>query len=536
MKIEMKQRINNVLYVLALALIWTGCKDDNYPGGSVSPYIPIYDLRSLYKGTELTLSSEKMFGSSKISGIVISDHSGGNMPADFLVIQDKRRLGELRGISIKIGPEAKNYISGDSVLVTIDGAILNRVDGLLQLLNVPASAVTKVSSGNEIPPNRVPSSYILADPSKYESTLVAIVKGGFDPIPSPSDTYSGEKTLNDGFSDITLHTEASATFARNSGLPFNANYYGIIFTKADANGKLIPQHRLRTEKDIVPLSSEPEIAPIIISGFINDPEGTDANNEYIQFLATTNIDFSQRPFSVVTTNNAGASVPTGFPQNGWATGGTRTHKFNITSGTVAKGSFFYVGGTNKLINSTGSTSISSANWVKSRNYGTTAGEGFGDVTTNLLANSGNAFGIAAFEGTTVTANTKPIDVIFIGSGGSIFSAATSQGYRIANTDFYDVIDPISLSLQPFYRSGTNTISLSYATPTNSGLYYKLGGVYNENLGKWVKARTQFIHPLTKQSTLIDIEGPSIVTVSDAGTGAFIRTDTISVTKLKDRQN
>jgi hypothetical protein len=47
------------------------------------------------------------------------------------------------------------------------------------------------------------------------------------------------------------------------------------------------------------------------------------------------------------------------------------------------------------------------------NYTNTIGaNGIGDVTTNLLANSGNAAGIAVFEGTNVTPTTVPLDVIF----------------------------------------------------------------------------------------------------------------------------
>lgn len=88
---------------------------------------------------------------------------------------------------------------------------------------------------------------------------------------------------------------------------------------------------------------------------MSDVKGGDGNYEYMQFMATRNIDFSEENFSVVVTNNAGASIPTGFPSKGWATGAAatkgnaRTFKFNLTSGTVAKGEFFYVGGAaNKL--------------------------------------------------------------------------------------------------------------------------------------------------------------------------------------------
>jgi hypothetical protein len=501
--------------LLSVAFTWAGCKKGlNYPGGVVSPYIPMYDLRNLYKGTDLTLTADVMYGSDKVTGIVISDHTGGNMPAGLLVIQDHRRLATYRGIAINIGADAAAYVPGDSVSVNVVGGVLTRANGILQITGVPATAVKKVSSGNSVTATRIPSSTILASPSTYESTLVAIVKGGFDPLPTPTDKFGGDKTVNDGFDNITLHTEATATFA-NTALPVSANFYGIVFDNAGTDGKLTPQIRMRKATDVQVLSSTITVTPIVISGFINDVIGTDGNYEYIQFLATKDIDFAATPYSVVVTNNAGASVPSGFPTNGWATGGGsstptvtmfRTFKFNLTTGTAKKGTYFYVGGTGKTINGSSSTSIAASNWIRSFNYTTTDGDGFGARNAGFFANSGNAFGMAVFAGTTVTKDTQPIDVMFVGTGGSLYQAGSPGiGYRIANTDFYDVINPITLNEQPFYRQGSNTLALLYTTPTDAGFYYKLGGVYNPRLGKWVKARSQQTITLTKTSTLTEIE-------------------------------
>lgn len=507
------------IFLFLVALTWAACKKtSNYPGGKISPYIPIYDLRNLYKGADINLTVDNMYGSEKITGIVVSDYSGKNMPAaGYLVIQDHRRLTLLRGISIPIGADAEKYASGDSVTVTVAAGTLTRADGILQIKNILPSAVSKISSGNAIPANRVASSAILSNPSAYESTLVAIVKGGFDPLPTPTDKFTGDKTVNDGFENITLHTEANAVFANNI-LPVTANFYGIVFMMPGGDGKLIPQVRMRKAADVQVLSATIAITPIVISGFINDVSGTDGNYEYMQFLATQDIDFSKTPFSVVVTNNAGASVPAGFPTNGWATGGGsaaigsvaatmfKTFKFNLTAGTAKKGTFFYVGGAGKTINGPSSTSTASSNWIRSFNYTTIDGDGFGARNGGFFANSGNAFGMAVFAGTTVTKDTQPIDVMFVGTGGSLYSAGPpAVGYRIANTDFYDVINPVTLQSQPYYRSGSNTIGLTYTTPADQGFYYKLGGIYNPRLGKWVKARIQSIVQLTKTSSINEIE-------------------------------
>ncbi|RYY24623.1 MAG: hypothetical protein EOP41_05745 [Sphingobacteriaceae bacterium] len=523
--ISLKKIIYYVL--LPVALSWCACeKGTNYPGGVVSSFIPMYDLRDLYRGSAVALSTENMYGADQITGVVVSDYSGGNLPPGLLILQDKRRLSQLRGIAVAIGEDAAKYVSGDSVNVKVAGGTLQRMNGILQITGVPSTAVTKVASGKNIAVNRVPTSSILTNPDAYESTLVAIVKGGFDPLPTPTDKYAGDKLLNDGFDNITLHTEASAAFANNN-LPVSANFYGIIYTMPAADGKLIPQIRLRKAADVQVLSSTIETTPVIISGFINDVSGGDGNYEYIQLLATRDINFAATPFSVVVTNNAGASVPAGFPTNGWATGGGsaasgsvaatmfRTFKFNLTTGTAKKGSYFYVGGSAKTINGSGSTSTANANWIRSFNYTTTDGDGFGARNGGFFANSGNAFGMAVFAGTTVTKDTQPIDVIFVATGGSLFAAGPpAVGYKIANTDFYDVINPVTLTAQPYYRQGSNTIALTYTTPADQGFFYKLGGVYNSRLGKWVKARSQQIIQLSKSSALTEIEAEFPVGTAD----------------------
>ncbi|MDB5209245.1 MAG: hypothetical protein JWQ30_72 [Sediminibacterium sp.] len=502
----MKKSIFYSFLLLSFLSMWGCKKTGNYPGGVISPYISIYDIRDSYKGSDVTLTSENLFGSSKITGIVVSDHSGNNLPSGLLVIQDRRRLSELRGISINIGADAASYVPGDSLIVNVEGGLLKRVEGILQITGLTKAAVTKISSGNSIAVNQVPSNAIVANPDKYESTLLVIVKGGFNPLPGPTDVLKGDKLLNDGFADITLHTEAAATFANNPA-PFLANFTGIVFNTQVAD-KIVPQLRMRKASDIVVLSSTVNVQPIIISGFISDVAGGDGNFEYVQCIATRDINFATTPYSMVFTNNANASVPTGYPASGWATGNMRTYKLNLTSGTVTKGSYFYVGGTSKLINGTGSTSIAGSNWIKAFNYTTTDGDGFGLKTSGLLANSGNASGIAVFAGTNVTLTSIPVDVLFVSTGGSLYTTTPSvQGYRIGNNDWYDITNPITLDDQPFYRSGSNTLNMTYTT-ADLGYFYIMGGEYNVTLGRWSKARSQTNVLLTKTSTLAEIENAS----------------------------
>ena len=506
----MKRLIINMLSLLSLVIIFVACdKTGNFPGAEVNPNIAIYDLRSFYKGSDYPLTVASMLGAKGVTGIVVSDHSGNNLPKGLLMVQDKLRLSELRGIAIDIGADAGTFVPGDSVTVNLVGGVMKRIEGLLVVTGLDVSAVSKIASGKEIAVNRVPSSYILADPDKYESTEVVIVKGGFDPIPEPTDTYQGDKLVNDGFANFTLHTESSATFANNS-LPGMANFFGVLGYNKDSQGNFIPHLRIRRPQDITILSSTVTRAAIVISGYIGDVEGTDLDGEYMQFLATRDIDFSATPFSVVVHNTSSGYQPTGVPLLGWATGGTsgrRSYKFDLTSGTVSKGEYFYVGNSAKLINGVGSNSIAEGKWIVSRKTGEIPGDGVGGKSTDLFLNGTSAFtdGIAVFQGTTVTENTVPIDVIITGRNGAILNVDQEAGLRITNTDWYDIINPVTLEEQPYYKQGSNTINLTRPAPAGAGWFYKLGGEYNTRLGRWVKARSQRTIDLSPTSTIQELE-------------------------------
>ncbi|RYE20590.1 MAG: hypothetical protein EOP51_17530 [Sphingobacteriales bacterium] len=432
----MKKLLPILLCVVAV-LLFAGCEKDKYPGAVVNEYISMLDLRGIYNNADVVLGSKELFGGEKIAGVVVSDHRSGNAPTGLLIMQDARRLNLIRGIAIDLGADAANYIPGDSLEINIVGATLTRAGGVLQLKGVKSSAIQKISAGNTIAVPIVKSNLVIANPGQYESTLLTISKAGFDASYPAGTTYLGNKILKDGFGNLLLHTEPTASYA-NDPLPFLSNFTGIIL---NYNTDTVPQLWPRSAADVTILASvAPKIAALIVTGYLADVGGTsvtDAEYEYIQLMATRDIDFTQNKFSVVTTNNAGAATPTGFPANGWATGGLRTYKIDITSGSIAKGQHLYIGA-NKNIYGPGSTDISTANWF-TKFYSTNAGDGFGTATGNLLANSGNAGGIAIFDLTNVTADTIPIDVIFYGGAGSVYSAGPpARGYKITNTDYYDV--------------------------------------------------------------------------------------------------
>ncbi|RFZ84173.1 hypothetical protein DYU05_00630 [Mucilaginibacter terrenus] len=495
-----------LLLTLFTVTVLAACKKNNYAEGTLSPIIAVVDLKDIYKGADVTLSADKLSGAKEIVGVVISDAASGNTPAGVLVVQNNRR-NALRGIAVAVGNTATKYVPGDSVIIQVEGATLTRVNGSMRITGITETAITKVASGKALKVQSVPSGMLIASPDVYENTLVTISKAVTTPEPKTGESLAGDKQINDGFGIITLHTEATAKYAANE-LPFSANFTGIpviASTGTDTKVQLWP----RTAEDIFALAAT-RPTPIVITGYLTDPTGTDANYEYIQLKATKDIDFSVTSYSLITCNNAGTLPPS---PDGWAQGGARTYKFNLTSGKVTKGQFFYVGG-NKNIYGAGSTDISSATWINSTQYATVPGaDGIGNITGNLLANSGNVAGIAVFEGTAITAANAPVDVIMYGGNGAVYLAGPPEiGYRITNTDYYSTINSLTRQTQSFYGGGTNTSKLGLPATSN---FTKLGGVYDALTGRWTTGRTVTSIPLTLTTPLSTIEsGTGFTTIQN----------------------
>jgi autotransporter-associated beta strand protein len=174
---------------------------------------------------------------------------------------------------------------------------------------------------------------------------------------------------------------------------------------------------------------------ILITGYMANPTATDSNFEYVQLIATRDINFSTSNHSLVVTNNGSAT------SDGWVAGGSLTFGFNLTTGTVRRGESFYVGGSGKRINGSGSTDLSSLNFIRSIDNTSTGGDGFGAINgSGILGNGGaDADGIAVFSGLTnsLTSSSIPLDSLFFGSGtGNAVVSGGSAGYQLASNDRY----------------------------------------------------------------------------------------------------
>lgn len=524
-----------IFLIASIAAVTGGCNKvtyENYPGAVPYDVVPILDLRPLYKGKDVPLTKENLYGGSKLAAVVISDHTGGNLPKDLLIVQDSRRLATLRGISIELGSAAANYHLGDSLVIEISSGTLTRKNGILTITGITAANIRTAGKGT-MGINAITVAQLKANPNDFESSLCILNKSSFNPALKPGETISGSKMINDGFGDMVLYTDPTVSYASNT--PFAlAAFVGIPFSTTE--GAI--QFRTRNGDDIVDMGSS--VQDLLISGFQSDPKGGDGGYEYVQMLATTDIDFAATPYSILFCNNAGTASSATPLDNGWATGGQRTIKWDINSGSVKKGEFFYFGFQGKKINGSGGTYSfpASTNWYQKTflTSGTNAVTGsslpnLGDgglahttefSTTGPFANNGNMCGVAIFKGTTVTEATVPEDVLFMSTGGTTAIYDPTRfpilGYRICNNDWYSMysisIDPVTYKpgIVPYlhYRSAGNMTNLPYpitdkypVAPTDAGLYNMMGGVYNVTLGRWTTARKQVVVEMVQGSATID---------------------------------
>ncbi|TBO40519.1 DUF5689 domain-containing protein [Pedobacter kyonggii] len=507
------------IYITAVIFAFAGCKKHDFAAGTVSTITYIEDVRSLYKGTDLIIDKESLTGAGSITGVVISNADSGNVPPKTVVIQSTRK-GRIRGLVLNL-ENSSIYKPGDSLLIKVEGSSLKRVKGSLQISGLTDASIAKISSNNRINIQTASSYNIGLKPDEYESTLVQIKSGLVNPLPAFGDSFIGDKSVVNGADSIILHTEATANYA-TTALPAGATFTGIVFINNEIPNRTPIQLWPRVSTDITERVAPPNpngpglgVFPVVITGIVADAKGGDGNYEYIQFRATKDIDFTKNSLSVITCTNAGTAAPYAgtAPAGGWATGGGRTYKFNLTSGTVAKGEFFYVGGSNQRINGANSTSLSTSKWIRSIAYVTNDGDGFGSKNGGIFPNSGNAGGVAVFEGTIINEESVPLDVVFFGGTGktTLFNSVDNYGYRIVKNDHYNPVDPATSTAQPFFFQGTNQYIIPHAAVADLGLFLKLGGSFNATTKTWTTARGAVYYQMSLTTPVSEIESGADVT-------------------------
>ena len=536
----MKYSVSLFLIIIVAVGISSCMKDtyENYYGGTPNDIVSILDVRPIYKDHDVVLTKENLYGATRVAAVVISDHKEKNLPPGLLMVQDNRRLQTLRGISIELGAAAANYHVGDSLVIEIAGGTLTRKNGILTITGLTESNITAAGKGT-VALNTITIAQLQAHPELYESSLCLINKGSFNPALKSGEVIGGSKPINDGFGDLILNIDPGTSYAKNAPYVLAA-YVGIPIRTADGPVEL----RTRNGDDIVNMGFSAQ--DLLITGFQSDPKGGDGGYEYVQMMATKEIDFTATPYSIVFSSNAGTNNTATPLVAGWATGGQRTIKWNITAGGVQKGQFFYFGFQGKKINGSAGTYAfpASTNWYQKTyaNAANTTNAGDGGLVkassftnTGPWANSGNTCGVALFKGTTVTEASVPEDVLFVASGGAtdVYNPAKTPilGYRICNNDWYSmysvIIDPATYkpTIVPclHYRSAGNTTNMPYpindahpTAATDAGLFNMMGGVYNITLGRWTTARKQVVVELFQATATIDSleKHPSVTKLID----------------------
>lgn len=238
-------------------------------------------------------------------------------------------------------------------------------------------------------------------------------------------------------------------------------------------------------------------AQIAISGYLANPSGTDSPYEYVQLVATQNIDFSATPMSVVFANDGSASA------NGWVAGGGTTYELSLNSGTVNVGQTFYVGGSGKTIDGAGSTDISLQTWIRAVDTASSGGDLFGNAASaGVLGNgTGNADGIAVFDTTSLTASSVPVDAVFYGSSVGNASTGTSSGYMLPVNDLY--------------KGGYLQADSTVLPDPSSDEFTALSGAYNTSTGTWTTNRTATLQKLSSGSNPSKITSQILVTNTTA---------------------
>lgn len=269
----MKKIFLGFLVLCSLCSLVSCIKENENPAsGIVSPLTSVTMLRSVYKGSDMTLAADMLAGAVNVRGVVISDHSGNNLPVGYVILQNTAR-GITSGIVLDMDPAAaKMYKPGDSVEVRVEGLSLGNKNGTLLLGGVSADRVTKLAEGAAVKVVQLSVSALVKDFAKYESTMVEVT-ADVKPVPQPGDTYSGDKNLSDGVSNnLVLSTATGAAFA-GDGLPASATFKGIAgYYNANANTAqgAVTRLCLRTKAD-VSYASGP-----LYNGFPEDFESPDA--------------------------------------------------------------------------------------------------------------------------------------------------------------------------------------------------------------------------------------------------------------------
>lgn len=244
---------------------------------------------------------------------------------------------------------------------------------------------------------------------------------------------------------------------------------------------------------------------LIISELFINPTGTDSCKEFVELIATKNINFQQTPYTIIVNNNGTANT------NGWIAGGSLSYAFEVNTGSVSTGDVVYVGG---------SCMAPANNQIKVLNVKYVPGDG-GIGTQNaagVFGNGGtNADGLAVFASpvASITSSTVPNDAVFWGTGlGNSIVNAGIDGYQLPVNDFYN---------------GGKLNASSFITGDPNADIITCVGLFNTTTNTWTAPRTITITPSTSPSSITALSSVSLTSNSSGPmTFNFLSNDTTAL--------
>src|SRR5262245_34792879 len=140
--------IHSSIYITLCTLLLAGCMKEPPVMGvpKTYPYITIAQLKSFYQGSDLSLAPANTQGTSKVTGIVISDAANKNIPAGVMVVQS-----DTTGIALALdAATVATYSLGDSVEITFSEGSLVNYKGTLRVTGLKAESIKKVGAGKTV--------------------------------------------------------------------------------------------------------------------------------------------------------------------------------------------------------------------------------------------------------------------------------------------------------------------------------------------------------------------------------------------------
>lgn len=240
------------LLLTMVALLMSSCEKEMEFALPAQHFISIGELREMYQGESLTLTGKDKGGDLFIGGVVISNPDLKNNPEGKIILQNYAN-GQLRGIALAMEEHLNRYKEGDSIIAKVEGCVLERVDGILQVSGLTVLEVGRISAGNEQKIHLSTDNFgsVLADRDTYESTLVRLLSADVLDVERGQTFGDKDVELSDGSSTIFIKTKKTANLAA-AEVPIEGNFTGIMLytdsqepylslrSSADFDGRFMP--------------------------------------------------------------------------------------------------------------------------------------------------------------------------------------------------------------------------------------------------------------------------------------------------------